>query len=85
MIFGTSKAIKEFVKSRDEALIDFVMNDDLTKFYEHSKKYALDIPEREDIMKAGLYKAAQVCTNIPDEVKATAFDKCIALGFSPFM
>lgn len=36
-------------------------------------------------MKAGIYKMAQYCTDIPDNVKDQAMIKCLELGFNPFI
>ena len=77
--------IAEFVKSRDEALIDFVMTDNMEKLKAHMKKYEMWLPEDSDVLKAGIYKAVQECTAIPKKVKKTAMEKCIKLGFKPFI
>ena len=45
----------------------------------------MPIPKDERVLKAGIYKGAQECTDIPDEVKAIAREKCIAIGFKPTM
>ena len=34
-------------------------------------------------MAAGIYKAAQECTDIPESVKKLAREKCMNLGFRP--
>ena len=81
----TDKFAERFVKDRNEAFTDFVLNDDLTKFKEYAKKYAIQIPTSKKIIKAAVYKAVQECTDIPEEVKAIAAEKCIKLGFSPYM
>ena len=81
----TDEFAKQFVKDRNEAFTDFVLNDDLTKFKAYAKKYEIEIPPSITIMKAAIYKAVQECTDISDEVKEIAFVKCIKLGFSPFM
>ena len=75
----------EFVQDRNEAFIDAVMNDDFSKFKAYAKKYGVPLPTTKKIMKAGVYKAVQECTDIPQDVKDIAYEKCIALGFSPFL
>lgn len=77
--------VKQFFKERNEAFIDAVVNDDFTKFKTYCKKYGVPLPPSKKIMKATVYKAVQECTDIPRDVKAIAFDKCIALGFEPYM
>lgn len=77
--------IAEYVKSRDEALIDFVTTDSMEKIDRHLDKYnpGLFKGVDPDVKKAALYKAVHECTDIPDDVKATAFAKCSMLGFKP--
>lgn len=43
------------------------------------------MPKDEIVMKAGVYKAAIACTDIPANVINTAMMKCLELGFNPFM
>lgn len=76
--------MNNFAKERDSAIIEAVMNDNWDKVKQHSQKYGIPIPEEENVMKAGVYKAAQYCTNIPEEVKDTAMRKCLKIGFNPF-
>ena len=78
------KEIAEFVKSRDEAFISFVQTDSLAKFFKHCAKYGIELPEDSDVMKAGILKAVQECTDISEEIKIKAAMKCIKLGFFPF-
>ena len=75
--------INEFLSDRKKALTKAVMDDDWTPFRKYCKKYGVQIPKDRRIMKAGCYKAVQGCNDIPDEVKKIAFEKCLALGFSP--
>ena len=77
--------IKEFVKDRDEAFIDAVLNDNWEGIKKHCKKYGITIPKEKTIMKAGIYKAVQECINISDEIKGKAAAKCLELGFNPFV
>jgi hypothetical protein len=43
------------------------------------------MPKDEKVMKAGVYKACQYCTDISEEVKGIAMQKCLKLGFNPFI
>lgn len=80
------KSDKEtFVKERDEAFIEAVMNDKWDKVRKYSKKYGVPVPHERKVMKAGIYKAVQYCTKIPEEVKVLAMEKCLKLGFAPMI
>lgn len=74
-----------FVKDRDTAFTDFVMTGSTKKVRAYCKKYGMPIPKNNKVFAAGIYKAVQQCTNIPEEVKEKAFMKCLELGFSPLM
>ena len=74
-----------FAEERDKAFIDAVVNDKWDKVRKYSKKYGVPVPKKRNVMKAGVYKAVQYCTNIPEEVKNLAFIKCLELGFSPLI
>lgn len=74
-----------FAEERDKAFIDAVVNDNWDGVKEYSKRYGIQIPKSEDTMKAGIYKAVQECTNISKEVKALAIEKCLKLGYFPFI
>lgn len=74
-----------FAEERDKAFIKAVVDDDWTAVLKHSKKYGVSVPKKRDVMKAGVYKAVQYCTNIPESVKVLAMKKCLQLGFSPFI
>ena len=76
---------KEFVKDRNEAFIDFVNTDDMTKLNAYFKKYKIKKPISRKIIAAAIYKAVQECTDIPEDIKDKAFVKCLELGFSPFI
>ena len=75
----------KFAKERDDAYTKAVLNDDWEPVKAYCKEYGVPIPEDERIMKAGVYKGIQYCTNIPDEVKREAAAKCLRLGFSPII
>lgn len=77
--------MNKFVKDRHDAFVSAVMNDDWAKIEKYSKKYGVPMPKDENVMKAGVYKAVQYCTDISEEVKGVAMQKCLELGFSPFI
>lgn len=77
--------LKDFLKDRHEAVIEAVINDKWTKVRAYCKKYGIPIPKNWKVMKAGIYKMAQYCTDIPDDVKNEAMVKCLELGFNPFI
>ena len=77
--------IEEFYKERDKGLIDAVVNDNWDGIIEYSKKWGIPIPDNKNTMKAGIYKAVQYCTEIPQDVKELAAKKCIKLGYNPFI
>lgn len=76
---------KHFREDRDKAFIAFVMNDDWNAVKKYCTSYGVRMPDNPDVMAAGIYKAVQEVTNIPDEIKNVAAMKCLKLGFSPFM
>lgn len=77
--------MKEFVKDRNAAFTAFVMNDDWNAILEYCRTYGVRMPDNDKTFAAGVYKAVQEVTNIPDEVKKAAAMKCLKLGLSPFM
>ena len=79
------KEIADFVKSRDDALVTFVKSGRLEKVYKHCEKYGVELPKDEIIMKAGLLKAVQECTNIQEDIKSEAAMKAMKMGFCPYM
>lgn len=83
----STPAIRAFVKSRDEAYTRFTMYDDWGALKAHLRRYRQwqDRPRDKRVLAAAIYKGVQECTNIPDEVKDVAKEKCIALGFEPYM
>ena len=74
-----------FAEERDKDFIDAVVNDKWDKVRKYSKKYGLPMPKKRNVMKAGVYKAVQYCTNIPEDVKVLAMQKCLKMGFTPFI
>ena len=75
----------DFAKERDKAFIEFVRTDNIEPIKAYAKKYGIKMPKDEAILKAGIYKAVQECTNIPQEIKDAAALKCSILGFKPTM
>ena len=73
-----------FTKERDKAFTDAVVNDDWDGVRAFTEKYRMSASS-DTVMKAGIYKAVQYCTNIPEDVKILAIEKCVAMGFSPFI
>lgn len=74
-----------FAEERDKAFIKAVVDDDWKAVLKYSKKYGVPVPKKRSVMKTGVYKAVQYCTNIPEDVKNLAFTKCLKLGFSPLI
>lgn len=77
--------MNEFVKDRHEAFIEAIVNDQWAKVKAYSQKYGARLPKSPKIMKAEIYKAAQYCTDIPDEIKLQAMVKCLEMGFNPYI
>lgn len=74
-----------FADERDKAFIKAVVDDDWKAVRKYSKKYGIPVSKNRNVMKAGVYKAVQYCTNIPEDIKVLAMQKCLQLGFSPFI
>ena len=77
--------MNNFVKERDKAFVKAVTEDDWGAVRKYCKKYNMPVPKSNKVMKTGIYKAVQYCTNIPEDVKEVAFMKCLELGFSPLI
>lgn len=77
--------VKQFVKDRDHAFTEFVLHDDWRAIRNYCTTYCVAMPEDPNVMAAGIYKAVQEVTTIPDEVKRVAAVKCAILGFKPYM
>lgn len=75
--------MKQFRIDRDDAMTAAVMKDDWDAVRKYCRKYGMEIPKDERIMKAGIYKAVLGIGDMPQEVKDVAREKCIALGFKP--
>ena len=76
---------RRFVIDRDRAFTAAVMEDDWQAVMMYLRKYGMEIPDDERVLKGGIYKAVQECTNIPQDVKKLAAEKCIKMGFAPTM
>lgn len=74
-----------FASERDKAFIEFVKTGKTDKVLKYCKKYGVPLPKDDKIMAAGIYKAVQHCTNIPDDIKDMALQKCLEMGFNPMM
>lgn len=77
--------MRKIAKERDEAFVEAVVNDNWDKVRKYSKKYGIPIPRKRAAMKAGVYKAVQYCTDIPEDVKVQAMQKCLEMGFNPYI
>ena len=76
---------KDYAKDRDAAFIAFVEDGDFSHIDALMDKYGLARTPHTETAAAGVYKAVQECTRIPQEVKTKAFCKCVELGFMPFI
>lgn len=74
-----------YPKERDKSLIEFVKNDNIKPWVKVCQKYGLVRPSSLTIERAALYKMVQYCTNIPEDVKGLAMQKCLKMGFNPFI
>jgi len=75
----------DFVKERDVAFIHFVKTDDLSKVKAYCKRYGVKMPKNWKVMAAGVYKAVQYITSMPEDVKELAMMKCLQLGYTPLI
>ena len=73
-----------FTKERDKAFTDAVVNDNWNGVRAFTEKYRMSASS-DTVMKAGIYKAVQYCTDIPEDVKILAIKKCLKMGFNPFI
>jgi hypothetical protein len=73
-----------FTEERDKTFIDAVVNDNWEGVRAFMEKYRMSASS-DTVMKAGIYKAVQYCTNIPEDVKTLAMQKCLEMGFNPFI
>jgi hypothetical protein len=80
-----SDFMKQFREDRKQALAKAVLDDDWGAVRKYCKKYGVEIPKEKRIFKAGVYKAAFNCLDSDPQVIATAYEKCLKLGFSPLL
>lgn len=76
--------MSSFTKERDKAFTDAVVNDKWDGVRAFMEKYRMSASS-DTVMKAGIYKAVQYCTDIPEDVKTLAMQKCLEMGFNPFI
>jgi hypothetical protein len=81
----SNEELTEYVKERNEAIIEAIKNDKWDKMRKYSQKYGVPMPNNRKTMKAGTYKAAQYIIGIPEEIKVLAMQKCLEIGFNPFI
>lgn len=81
----TVTGMYDFTKERDAAFIHFVKTDDLSKVRAYCKKWGVQMPKSRKVLMAGVYKAVIATTSIPEDVKTMAMQKCLRLGFTPFI
>ena len=74
-----------YSEERDKAFIELVKNDNIKPWSKVCKKYGITRPASWKVERAGIYKAVQYCTNIPDDVKVLAMQKCLKMGFNPLI
>ena len=74
-----------FTKERDKAFTDAVVNDKWDGVKRYAKKYGVHLPKSEKVMKVVVYKAVRYCTDIPEDVKNIAMQKCLEMGFNLFI
>ncbi len=77
--------MKDFVRERNAAIVEFVTTGNAEKVRAYCKRYGVPMPKSKKAFAAGIYKAAQAGTSIPEDVRVLAMQKCLALGFNPFM
>lgn len=77
--------MRNFVKDRDEAFTEAVVNDNWAEVKSYSKRFGIPLPKNQKVMKAGVFKAVQYCTSIPEDVKMLAMQKCLEMGFNPYI
>ena len=77
--------LRRFIKSRDKAFTAFVLHDDWDAVLKHMAQYGQSVPKwmPTKVAQAGVYKAVQEITSIPNDVKAIAAQKYAELRFKP--
>ena len=85
IIAARGNGMNEFVKERDAAFADFVLTGSTKKLRKYCNKYGIPMPRNKKVLAAGVYKAVCATTSISNDIKDVAFQKCLELGFSPFI
>lgn len=78
-------AVHDYAIDRDNAFVAFVGDGDFSHIDALCDKWGLVRLPHTDTGAAAVYKAVQECTGISDNVKATAFAKCVEIGFMPWL
>ncbi len=76
--------MKEFVKERDMALIEYIKTGNKKKLLAYFEKYHVPYSDNEKVLEIAVYKAALGCNNIPDDIKNIARTRLKAMGCSLF-
>ena len=82
---STKNIAEQFAAERDEALTYFVKTGDDSKMRKHCAKFGQQVPKSRKVFHASMYKAVRYCTNIPDDIKQLAWEKCLQIGFMPYI
>lgn len=77
--------MNDFAKERNAAFIDFVRTGNMNKVRKYCRTYGVQMPKDKNVFAAGIYKAVQECIDIPEEIKSLAMQRCLEIGFNPFM
>lgn len=72
--------MKEFVKERDIALIEYIKTGNKKKLMAYFEKYHVPYSSNEKVLEIAVYKAALGCTNIPEDIKSIAKIRLAAMG-----
>ncbi len=76
--------MKEFVKERDMAFIEYIKTGTKKKLLAYFEKYHIPYPNNEKVLEIAVYKAALQCTNIPEDIKNIARTRLTSMGCSLF-
>lgn len=74
--------MKEFVKERDIAIIEYVKTGNKKRLMAYFEKYHIPYSDNEKVFEIAVYKAALGCNNIPEDIKNIARIRLIAMGCS---
>lgn len=76
--------MKEFVKERDMAFIEYIKIGNKKKLIAYFEKYHIPYSNNEKVLEIAVYKAALQCNNIPEDIKNIARTRLAAMGCSLF-